>query len=51
MAVSSVGDKLKFSLWSSSVSEGFWHSLADMKLDFLHLDDNPVQIQGIILLS
>lgn len=39
-------DKVQFQLWSSSVNEEFWHRLAAMKLDALHLDDNALEIQG-----
>ncbi|MCO5607982.1 hypothetical protein L7F22_062184 [Adiantum nelumboides] len=37
---------LKFQLWSSSVKEDFWHRLAALKLDALHLDETPLKIQG-----
>ncbi|MCO5597916.1 hypothetical protein L7F22_052001 [Adiantum nelumboides] len=37
---------LRFQLWSSSVKEDFWHRLAALKLDALHLDDTPLKIEG-----
>lgn len=46
MAHSNSSYKLKFELWNSCVKEEFWHRLAAIKLDALHLDDKPLEIQG-----
>ncbi|KAK7078296.1 Autophagy protein 7 [Halocaridina rubra] len=43
MADSSI---LQFAPFSSAVDAGFWHKFTDLKLDVLHLSEEPVAIMG-----
>ncbi|GLJ38595.1 hypothetical protein SUGI_0786970 [Cryptomeria japonica] len=37
---------LQFALWQSTVEEGFWRKLADLKLDNLGISEHPIEITG-----
>eukprot|EP00249_Psilotum_nudum_P020672 c27801_g1_i1 orf=95-2290(+) len=39
-------DILKFMRWNSRVDDEFWQRFAELKLDTLGLDQNPINIQG-----
>lgn len=40
----------EFATLKSCVNQGFWHSLASLKLDHLRVDESPVSITGYNLL-
>lgn len=46
MAEQDNGSLLQFSPFQSSVDEGFWHRLSDLKLNHLGLDESPIPITG-----
>ena len=39
-------EALQFLPFSSAVETGFWHKLSQLKLDVLHLNEEPVEITG-----
>ena len=44
--MSKAEDHLQFLPFSSAVETGFWHKLSQMKLDVLHLNEEPVEVWG-----
>ena len=44
--MSEMATPLQFVPFSSAVETGFWHRLSQLKLDVLHLNEEPVEISG-----
>ena len=44
--ISKMEESLQFVPFSSAVETGFWHKLTQLKLDVLHLNEEPIEIIG-----
>ncbi|XP_043220983.1 ubiquitin-like modifier-activating enzyme ATG7 [Amphibalanus amphitrite] len=44
--MSKMEEPLQFLPFSSAVETGFWHKLSQLKLDVLHLNEEPINING-----